>query len=92
MKKILTCIAFSILACAAAVAQKDSLVGFYLGKITNAKSYPFGWGSPDLCLEVARYGDTYQLKLGEQPLLRTDTYGFVKGPKTGKSPSRISRN
>lgn len=81
MKKILTCIAFSILACAAAVAQKDPLVGFYLGKITNAKSYPFGWGSPDLCLEVARYGDTYQLKLGEQPLLRTDTYGFVKGLK-----------
>ena len=81
MKKFIVAIAFTVLAGASAFAQKDPLVGFYTGKIENVKSYPFGWGSPELCLEVARFGDDYQLKLGERPLLRTDTYGFEKGLK-----------
>lgn len=59
-------------------AQKDPLVGFYVGTVENGIGYPFKH-SPDLCIEVARFGDKYQAKLTEKPLARADTYGFVEG-------------
>ena len=64
----------------AAFSQKDPLVGFYMGKISNQTSYPFGQ-SPELCLEVSRFGESYQLKLTARPLLRTDNYGSASGLK-----------
>ena len=58
-------------------AQTDPLVGFYTGKVINGFGYPFR-DSPDLCIEITRFGDKYQAKLTEKPLARADTYGFVK--------------
>ncbi len=85
MKKITFLLACMALFTSIASAQKDPLVGFYKGKITNQPTYPFG-NSPELCLEVARFGDMYQIKLVAEPLKRTDTYGFAEGlkPENGK--------
>ena len=76
MKKIISIL--TVVASATGLfAQTDPLVGFYTGKVINGFGYPFR-DSPDLCIEITRFGDKYQAKLTEKPLARADTYGFVK--------------
>ncbi len=79
MKKILISIALSFSALFA-FAQKDPLSGIYCGTVKNGLSYPFG-KSADICAEVARFADGYQIKLTERPLTRGDSYGFLQGIK-----------
>jgi len=79
MKKIFSFFAAALLA-APIFAQKDPFSGFYCGTIENFDGYPFG-SVKDVCIEVARFGDTYQAKLTERPFSRADDYGFAAGLK-----------
>ena len=69
MKKIISIL--TVVASATGLfAQTDPLVGFYTGKVINGFGYPFR-DSPDLCIEITRFGDKYQAKLTESLLLKS---------------------
>ncbi len=80
MKKVIITLITLLTITLSSFAQKDPLVGIYCGEVKNGSIYPFG-RSADICAEVARFKDSYQVRFTERPLTRGDTYDIIKNQK-----------